>query len=325
MIPLSEVQHRRLAAFPHVLRELVKCELAAGNEIIEMSGGFPAPPAGDLLKLARCVTTRARASGDGVYFRERNSSEWSGEFTDEHHFFFVMEPPGPPPPEPDMNAIRARANAAIQPTALPTTPTASATEALTSVVERFRASMTMDFDKWHDGLGYKVDLIAQATPDERTHIESLLLGRAVTDWRDVEALAVLNTSNARAALRRASQSADHRVASAVADYAPELVSDDQRIATLVAALERADMDSGLSQALDQVAAFHPPPIVDVLFHGLLERDGATAMHFAAMLMFIHGHAETSFDWEQRPFFLHFNTDDAVARAAACRELRAKIL
>lgn len=322
---LSAEQIRRLATFPDVLRELVFGELAAGNQIIEMSGGFPAPPAGALLKLARRVTTRVRASGDGVYFRERNSSLWSGEFTDEQRFFFVMEPPDPPPEEPDMNSIRARAGAATQPASLPAIATSASAEAPSSAVERFRASMTMDFEKWHDGIGYSVEAITHATPAERAQIESLLLSRAISDWRDVEALALLNTPDAREALRHASQSTDCVVALAVAEHAPDLVSEELRIATLVAALEREGMDSGLSQVLDQVAVFHPPPVVDALFRGVIERNGATAMHFAAMLLFIHGQATTSFDWDQRPFLLQFHTEDTVERATAFGALRAKIM
>jgi len=90
-------------------------------------------------------------------------------------------------------------------------------------------------------------------------------------------------------------------------------------------LEREGMDSGLSQVLDQVAVFHPPPVVDALFRGVIERHGATAMHFAAMLLFIHGQATTSFDWDQRPFLLQFHTEDTVERATAFGALRAKIM
>lgn len=93
-------------ALPPVLRALLEAELAAGNEVTEVGHSHPAPPAGAYFKLARPVSTRARASGDGIDFRARNSSLLSGEFTDEKRFYFVLEPPLPPPPEPDMDAIR---------------------------------------------------------------------------------------------------------------------------------------------------------------------------------------------------------------------------
>ena len=91
---------------PTALRQLLEAELAAGNSIVEVGHSFPAPPAGAYFKLANKVSTRPRASGDSVVFYERNSSTYSGEFTDVKRFFFILEPPNPPPPEPDMDAIR---------------------------------------------------------------------------------------------------------------------------------------------------------------------------------------------------------------------------
>lgn len=103
---LTENQQKQLAQFPAALRALVDAELAAGNSILEIGAGHPAPPVGACLKLAKKVSTRPRASGNGLSFYERNSSLYSGEFTDATRFYFVLEPPNPPPPEPDMDAIR---------------------------------------------------------------------------------------------------------------------------------------------------------------------------------------------------------------------------
>lgn len=93
-------------SFPPVLRALLDAEIAAGNALVEIGHGFPAPPVGAYIKLAQPITTRTRASGDGIVFYDRNSSIYSGEFTDAKRFFFILEPPHPPPPEPDMDAIR---------------------------------------------------------------------------------------------------------------------------------------------------------------------------------------------------------------------------
>lgn len=99
-------QEAELANFPLSLRFLVENELTAGNAIIEIGHSFPSPPAGAYIKLAKKVSTRARADGDGLSFYERNSSIYSGEFTDAKRFYFVLEPPNPPPAELDMDAIR---------------------------------------------------------------------------------------------------------------------------------------------------------------------------------------------------------------------------
>lgn len=107
IMSISPEQQRALESFPPGLRGLIEAELAAGNTIAELGGGSPAPPVGACCRLSRKVSTRPRASGDGLRFYERNSSSYSGEFTDANRFFFVLEPPNPPPPEPDMDAIRA--------------------------------------------------------------------------------------------------------------------------------------------------------------------------------------------------------------------------
>ncbi|MFO1461391.1 MAG: hypothetical protein U1G08_18560 [Verrucomicrobiota bacterium] len=103
---LTPEQNIELAAFPPVLKSLIEAELAAGNSLLEIGGGHPAPPIGACAKLEKKVTTRPRASDAAVSFYERNSSSYCGEFTDGTRQFFVLEAPEPPPPEPDMDAIR---------------------------------------------------------------------------------------------------------------------------------------------------------------------------------------------------------------------------
>jgi len=299
---------------PLELRSLVEAELAAGNQILEVGHSFPAAPVGCYVKLARPVSTRLRASGGGIDFFDRNTSIYSGEFADTKRYFFVLEPPNPPPPEPDMDAIRQGTQRQAQPV-----------EALSdSAVNRFRASMRIDYEKWHDGIGYDLDIIRNATPQELAEIEGLLVDRPVSDWRDVEALAAIDSPRARNLLLKTLRHPDHQVRTAVADYAPHLVSDDERTASLVAALEHAELYEGLSQALDQVESFHPPRIIDALFRGLLKRDGGTAVHFAAMLTFLHGKASTAFDWDQRPFFLQFHTENGADRRRRFLELCERI-
>jgi HEAT repeat protein len=140
----------------------------------------------------------------------------------------------------------------------------------------------------------------------------------------VEALALIDSPRAQAALKKALRHNDLRVRTAVLDYAPHLVSDDERTSALVTALQSADFYEGLTQALDHVEEFHPTEVIDALFRGVLNRAGDVAVHFAAMLMFLHGKAREAFDWEQRPFFLEFNTDDGAERRKRFRELCEKI-
>ena len=101
--------------FPAGLRALVEAECAAGNAVTEVSHGFPAPPIGACLMLARPVSTRARASDAALRFRARNSSLLSGEWTDAAGIFFVLEPALPFDEPASMDEIRAAGCAVIPP------------------------------------------------------------------------------------------------------------------------------------------------------------------------------------------------------------------
>ncbi|MFN0066167.1 MAG: hypothetical protein ACKVYV_00885 [Limisphaerales bacterium] len=342
---LLQEHEPEFARFPAVLRELVLAELAAGNTIEELGHSFPAALCGAYLKLAREVSTRPRVKTPDLHFYDRDCSNYSGEYTDAQRHFFVLEPAHPPKPPPDMDAIRAeleakqRAADAARYAAQGLAPEVFDPEQFTpaeravrmasredtkSAVSRFKASMAIDYEKWHDGIGYDLSILREATPGELQAIEEILIQRRSNDWRDVEALAALNSKRAQAALKSALTTGDAKVRLAVHAHAPELVSERQRIDSLVQALEQAGIYTGLSEALDEVAEFHPPEIVQTLLRGLMERDGGTAVHFAALLYFIHGKAPEPFDWAQRPFFLRFNTTDLAAREQVVRELCATL-
>lgn len=324
MAEITAQHAEALAAFPPELRTLIDAELAAGNTLVELAGGFPAPPAGLYVKLSRMVTTRPHASGDGVTYFDRGYPGYSGEWADARRFFFVLEPPRPQPPDPDMNAIRAQANAGVGMPPPPPAPRPRTAAGPTALVERFQASMAIDYEKWHDGIGYDVALIRQASPDERAQIEELVLPRGAADWRDVEALAALDSPRSRSLLESALRHSKPEILAAIRRHAPELVSAQQRVKDVCDALRTATFGYGLSEVIDEVARFHPPEVVAELFRGLLTREGAVAVHYAAMLTYIHGQAAEPFDWEQRPFFLGFGTDDRNERRRRLRELCDRI-
>jgi hypothetical protein len=345
---ISPEHQKDINAMPPVLRAMLEAELAAGNTILEVGHSFPAPPAGAYFKLTKPVSTRDRKSDATIGFYDRNMPSYSGEFTDAKRFYFILEPPHPPQPEPDMNAIRAEREArqraadaklyeeqrtrkpgrrkekpvVHQTSPLPPKPALPRREP--TLVDRFRDSMVMDYERWHDGIGYDLSLIKKATPEELVEIEEILIRGGANDWRDVEALAALNSPRAKVLLRKTLKGGKTRQATAVTEYAPDLVSEEERIATLVAALEVAKTYEGLTQTLLQVETFHPPQVIDALFCGALHRDGETAVHLAGMLMFVHGKAKSAFDWNQRPLFLRFNTQDQREREAAFVELCEKV-
>jgi hypothetical protein len=320
----SDSFQEEISRFPSELRELIEAELQAGNGIVEVSGCFPAPPAGAYVKLERPVSTRPRESKDGIRFYDRNSSSYSGEFADEKRFYFVLEPPHPPEPPPDMDAIRAGIEARYRALDAARFEEFRRGSGESSAVDRFRQSMSGNEEQWREGAGYDLSILKTLTAGELVEIENLLLARAAEDWRDIEAFAALNSTRARAAIRDALQSPDERVRLAVAQYAPELISKAERAEILVRALEDTDTHGGLTQALLEIESFHPPEIIDALLRGVLERGEGTPVHFAAMLMFLHGKAESAFDWDQRPFFLKFHTEDRGERTQLFIELCERI-
>lgn len=193
-----------------------------------------------------------------------------------------------------------------------------------SALERFRASMIIDVEKWRDGIGYDLDALRESSGDQREAIEDLLLHKSPRDWRDVEALALLGTDAARDALVNALDDADPQVRLAVVRCAPDLVSVQERTESLVRAIKSAAPFEGLSQILDEAEDFHPPKVIDALLRAAFEGDQVAAVNIAALLLYLHGQAEEAFDWAHRPFVLRFNTEDAAERKAVFLELCARI-
>ncbi len=193
-----------------------------------------------------------------------------------------------------------------------------------SVVDQFSRSLVMDYDKWHDGTGYDLSLLAEASPADRKAIESMVLQKGVNDWRDVEVLVALKTAAADNALRQALAAGTAEVRAAVMRHAPGLGAEGQKAKLLAEGLRTAQFYGGLSQVMDEAAEFHPPIVITELLRGALNRKGDVAVHFAAMIFFLHGKATVPFDWAHRPFFLRFNTDNRDEREAVFRELCARV-
>lgn len=104
MTPALDPEHQRiLDRFPPDLRALVLAELEAGNAVIDAGAGHPAPPVGDIIKLANDLSTPLPGT---LRAQVRNGSMCHMEITDADRIFFILTAPHPPPPLPDMDAIR---------------------------------------------------------------------------------------------------------------------------------------------------------------------------------------------------------------------------
>jgi hypothetical protein len=191
-------------------------------------------------------------------------------------------------------------------------------------MSRFIESMNIDYEKWRDGIGYDIDALKRTNNEERKEIERILVNRNKRDWRDIEALAILNTPAARSTILTSLLGGNNEVNMAVLRYAPELVSNQSKTRVLVKALKSASFFDGFSHTLDIVGEYHPKEVVRELFHGLINREGGVAVHFADMLFYIYGKAETIFNEEHRDFFLKFNTSILSDRKLVYKELCEKI-
>jgi len=319
-------------SLPPVLRALLDAELAAGNTIIEVGHTHPAPPVGAYFKLARPVSTRPRESGGGLQFYERNSSQYSGEFTDAKRFFWILEAPLPPPPEPDMDAIRTAMDRAARDSAarplleavpvLPRDPVKDPPHS--TLVERFRRSMHLDFEAWKEGTGYEVTLIDEASPTELLELEQLVLNHSPRNWRDVQALVFLDSPRTRPALLSLLEHPNPEVRAAVLRFAPTLVDQPTRLRVLIRNIQSAEPFLGLDETFDLIAAFHPPEITRELLIACRTRSGDVACLLGALLLYIHGKADSPLAMEHRPFWLQLNTDDDAQRRRVLTELCERI-
>ncbi|MBI2782058.1 MAG: hypothetical protein HYX55_09730 [Chloroflexi bacterium] len=186
---------------------------------------------------------------------------------------------------------------------------------------RFMASTNISYEQWHDGEGYDIDALRSLDPDEAFRAEHWLLARAGNDWRDLEGLLALGTPAAKAAV--VDQLRHGKLEQRL--WAAKYLSDDaslagDREAAVIAGLESALIYGGLTVALDIATEERTPAMVAALFRAALRDEGEAAVHAAARLAFIHGKAKEEFDWDLRPLFLRFNTQDRAERAAAFRDL-----
>jgi hypothetical protein len=199
--------------------------------------------------------------------------------------------------------------------------------------EQFQKSTIMDHEKWHDGIGYDLDAFKRMSADEQTQVVDQIRRKSDKDWRDAELLEFVgadpkHANDADKTLREMADSesidlpAQLRAIEALID-AGKLDDVDRRLA---AALGQAESFNGLDAALS-LAGEHPGPLVKIaLVQGVRDRPGEVGVNYAAMLYFLAGITKEEFDWDMRPFFLHFADDTPKAEhdaafAELCQRLQ----
>lgn len=184
--------------------------------------------------------------------------------------------------------------------------------------KRFLESMEMNYEKWHDGIGYDLTAVDEMTQEDKDSIVDMLSVKLDEPWRTFETLEHIKTPKAIATINHALSHPSLEVRIAATRFAKG--ADVDRECILIEALEKTDLYAGLSQALYEVETFHPKGIVDALLRGLLKRGDSGAVNFAGMLLYIYCKTDSSFDWNHRPLFLRFKTDDLKEREEAFIEI-----
>jgi hypothetical protein len=192
-----------------------------------------------------------------------------------------------------------------------------------SMYERFRRRARVSLENWRDPQ-HDLEAIRLADPSDRSLIEQFLVAGGVKHMMDAEALALLGTPRAQQALLDAFRDGSPEIRAAVVHVAPNLIREAERLQELLQRIGECDVYNGLDLTLRQVEVIHPPVVMAAMLARVTRESGVAAVHFAGMLLFLHGQAQEPFDWEQRPFLLRFNSGDEMDRQVALRDLGQRI-
>jgi hypothetical protein len=183
--------------------------------------------------------------------------------------------------------------------------------------EKFKRSMNIGYEQWHDGIGYDLEALARLNSEERARALALVAERGAKDWRDVEALAALG-----ALPRAALQSSDFQVRIRAAESLH--LSKEESETLLLATLQDATIMNGLTAVLGFAQEHDTPAVRRKLLWCALNGNDDLRVHAAALVHFFYGKAASEFDWSHRPLYLRFASKVFAERESAYRDLCAEI-
>jgi HEAT repeat protein len=182
--------------------------------------------------------------------------------------------------------------------------------------------MEISYVQWHDGEGYDLEALGNSTKAEQTAAVVLLAERlsSTPNWRDIEALGVINTPLARARIRLALMQADFETRLRAAKELDDLGETVDLESVIIEALRGTDLSNGLSQAIDAAEEHPSPRIQETLLDLALNGNEDQRIQCAALALYLGGKADEAFDWNHRPFFLRFGEEDRKTQIEAYQEL-----
>ena len=195
-----------------------------------------------------------------------------------------------------------------------------------SPFRRFLDSTALDYDKWHDGIGYDLAVLDELGPGERDQVLHLMLSRTI-EWREIEVLEKLDRPTGWKAIQETferSGSIDPRLAAAAALERAGKLAEPLDAVVAREILQLHAIEEGLTRAL-LLAEQYPTERVKRALLKASGRPSEAAMHCGALLCYLCGKAKEAFDWDLRPLFLRLAPGNAASdRAAAYRELCARV-
>lgn len=194
---------------------------------------------------------------------------------------------------------------------------------------RFKQSMMIDYDAWKEGTPYDIAALSEITAEERDLLTEEITQRGSLDWRDVEALRALATSNARKRISEtAVEQTDGAGIEAFMDEIKEHGWTEDIERRFIDKLEAAASMTGALDRLYDIAEAHPTEAVlrQLFRNARVSSDPTVRYSMGAFLLYLAGHVESRyvFDTDHRPHLLDLNSSDYAAYKAAVAWLQDKM-
>lgn len=187
--------------------------------------------------------------------------------------------------------------------------------------ERFLAGLRIDYERWHDGVGFDLASIPALSPLQQRRAVDLLRTRELT-WRELDALAQLDTPEAWEAIDEAvndpqSTMLRFRAASLQAEHGRRSDLSD----VIVRELKRMERSDEGETAVLLAAREHDSPRVRMGLLWASWNRTPCAPNAAALLLFLTGHAADPLALEHRDIVLGLGPhENSFVRGAAMEKL-----
>ncbi len=179
--------------------------------------------------------------------------------------------------------------------------------------------MRIGYLEWHEAIGYDLDALMQMSQHDLKTIETLLISRKDQDWRDVEALAALNTPHAIAALQECLHSQNNEVKLFAVKFLKEMEIVDRVEEVVLETLPKTKIGEGMTFALDLAKAYPTERISQKVLWCSLNGNDDIRIHCAALALYLYGVASSDFD-SSYPVIFEFREPDRSKRIKPFLEL-----